>query len=77
MGRIRDVWGRRRRQLRDDVARAVVEHRTERGWSQRELALRCGVSRRTIGRIETRQADPRPALLDRLDRALGGAPGRG
>ncbi len=36
----------------------VRELRTERGWSQGELAERLGVSRQTVNAIETGKYDP-------------------
>lgn len=39
------------RQLRE-FGRACAEARAARGWTQAELAQRCGVSRRTITKLE-------------------------
>jgi putative transcriptional regulator len=54
------------------VKNDVRERRTERGWSQGELAARLGVSRQTINAIETGRYDaslPLALALARLFRA--------
>lgn len=46
--------------------------RMDRGWTQRELSERCGISQRSITDYETGKADPLLPKLRRLMRALGG-----
>ncbi len=45
--------------------------RTERGWSQAELAERLGVSRQTINAIETGKYDPSLPLAFTIARLFG------
>ncbi len=45
--------------------------RTERDWTQGDLALRLGVSRQTINSIETGKYDPSLPLAFRVARAFG------
>ncbi len=52
------------------VARAVKDLRRRNGLSQRELALRMGVPRTYISKIENEKAVPTLGSLDRLARAL-------
>lgn len=54
------VWGAR-----------IKHAREERGWTQRELADRIGVSRVTIAAYEAGNIIPRPKKLPRLENALG------
>lgn len=51
----------------------VREHRTERGWSQGELATRLGVSRQTVNAIETGRYEPSLSLALRIARLFGRA----
>ena len=44
------------------------ELRTNRGWSQGELAVRLGVSRQTINAIETEKYDPSLPLAFKVAR---------
>lgn len=44
------------------VATKVRELRTDRGWSQAELAERLGVSRQTVNAIETGRYEPSLSL---------------
>ena len=45
--------------------------RSERGWTQAELAERVGVSRKTINTVENNVFSPSTTLALRLARALG------
>ena len=47
------------------------ESRSERGWSQGELAERLGVSRQTINSIETGRYDPSLRLAFAIARLFG------
>lgn len=49
----------------------LKEYRTERGWSQGELALRLGVSRQTINAVETDKYDPSLPLALRMAKLFG------
>ena len=44
----------------------LMELRSERSWTQGELAIRAGVSRQTINAIETGKFDPSLPLAFRL-----------
>jgi putative transcriptional regulator len=46
------------------------EKRTERGWSQQELARRAKISRVYLNKLETRKQDPRLSVVARLAEAL-------
>ena len=48
----------------------VKRLRSERRWTQEELAARIGCARNTIARIESGNRRPSLALLERLARAL-------
>lgn len=52
------------------VGQRIREARDARGWSQGELAERCGLSRPTIARIEAGQ-HVRMRTLEQVARALG------
>ena len=49
----------------------LKELRSERGWSQGELAERLGVSRQTINAIETEKYDPSLPLAFKIARVFG------
>jgi putative transcriptional regulator len=49
----------------------VRQLRTERGWSQGELAARLGVSRQTVNAIETEKYDPSLPLAFTVARLFG------
>jgi putative transcriptional regulator len=44
--------------------------RTQRGWSQEELARRARISRVYLNKLETRKQDPRLSVVARLAEAL-------
>lgn len=50
---------------------AVRELRTERGWSQADLADRLEVSRQTVNAIETGRYDPSLALAFAIAKVFG------
>lgn len=53
-------------------AGAIIKSRRESlGMSRRELAIRAGISRSHLGRIERDEVDPRLSTVRRLARALG------
>jgi len=52
------------------LGQRIRDARDLRGWSQAELAERCGLSRPTIARIEAGQ-HVRMASLEQVARALG------
>jgi putative transcriptional regulator len=53
------------------VRNSLTDRRTERGWSQAELAERLGVSRQTVISIEKGRFDPSLPLAFRLAREFG------
>lgn len=53
------------------AARRLRLRRASRGWSQRELARRAGVSVETIARAEAGRSRPRPVTAFRIASALG------
>ncbi|MGO4649144.1 helix-turn-helix domain-containing protein [Nocardia sp. 2YAB30] len=54
------------------LAEMIKRERVEKGWSQTDLARRCGLSPSTVGEIERqRNPLPSPETLDKLDRGLG------
>jgi transcriptional regulator with XRE-family HTH domain len=53
------------------LSRLVREARLRAHLSQAELALRAGVAKSTVGRIETGTRSPTADLVDRLVRAAG------
>jgi putative transcriptional regulator len=48
----------------------IRDLRTERGWSQRELAERLGVSRQTVNAIENERYDPSLPLAFKISKVL-------
>lgn len=51
-------------------AAAMIAARNNRGWSQRQLAERVGVSQPRIARLETGERDPRLSTMVAVSRAL-------
>ena len=49
----------------------IIRRRQELGWSQRELAKRCGMPQSSIARMETGVNFPRVDTLARVLRELG------
>ena len=49
----------------------VRELRTERGWTQADLAQRLGVSRNSVNAIETGRYEPSLTLAMRIARVFG------
>lgn len=49
----------------------LTELRSERSWTQGDLAIRTGVSRQTINAIETGKFDPSLPLAFRLAKLFG------
>jgi len=52
------------------VKSKIRDLRTERGWSQGDLAERLGVSRQTINAIETERYDPSLPLAFKIARVF-------
>jgi transcriptional regulator with XRE-family HTH domain len=57
--------------LRVAVARALIDARSARGWSRRELARRARLSRHVVDRVENASASPSLAAIARLFDTLG------
>ena len=55
----------------DQLANRLREVREERGWTQAELAVRIGVSRKTVNTIENRVFVPSTLIALKLAAALG------
>lgn len=53
------------------IAEAVKNKRTEKGWSQLELAEKAGVDRKTVNRIENGRYSPSMNTLVSVGNALG------
>jgi len=53
------------------VKNLLVQKRSERGWSQQDLAERLGVSRQTVNAIERERYDPSLTLAFRLAEVFG------
>jgi transcriptional regulator with XRE-family HTH domain len=53
------------------IARLVINHRMERGWSQQELASRVGTSHSAISRLESGQHKTSVQTLQKIAQALG------
>jgi transcriptional regulator with XRE-family HTH domain len=52
------------------MARRIQRTRGARGWSQQRLALKAGISREYLARLETGRQDPRVSVLLKIARAL-------
>jgi transcriptional regulator with XRE-family HTH domain len=52
------------------MAKRLQRLRMTRGWSQRELAERAGISREYLARLETARQDPTLGTLEKLAKAL-------
>ncbi|MBV8698232.1 MAG: helix-turn-helix transcriptional regulator [Bradyrhizobium sp.] len=57
--------------LRNTVARNLRRLRTDKGWSQEELALRAKVDRSYISQLETGVYSASVTMLGKLSKALG------
>lgn len=66
--------GRREEDERAVFARRLLELRTEKGWSQYDLATRAGLTPTAIGHYERQERSPKHASLVRLAAALDTTP---
>ena len=57
--------------LRNTVARNLRKLRTDKGWSQEELAFRAKVDRSYISQLETGVYSASVTMLGKLSKALG------
>ena len=57
--------------LRNTVARNLRRFRTEKGWTQEELAFRAKVDRSYISQLETGVYSASVTMLGKLAKALG------
>lgn len=53
------------------IGSVIAQLRSERGWSQDELADKTGTTKSNLSRIEHNDQWPRPELLDTISQALG------
>lgn len=53
------------------IGSVIAQLRSERGWSQDELADKTGTTKSNLSRIENNDQWPRPELLDTISQALG------
>jgi transcriptional regulator with XRE-family HTH domain len=58
----------------DRVTAAVIDRRSELGWTQRRLADEAGVAERTIQNLEAGKV-PQPLKRAQIEKALGWEPG--
>lgn len=58
-------------ELREVLAANILRLRLDKGWSQKELATRLGVSFVTVNRLENGHASPSAELLYTLADVLG------
>jgi transcriptional regulator with XRE-family HTH domain len=58
----------------DRVTVAVIDRRSELGWTQKRLAAESGVAERTIQNLEAGKV-PQPLVRAKIETALGWAPG--
>ena len=56
--------------IRRRLARNLVKLRSERGWSQEELADQAGLHRTYVSGIERQVRNPTIAIVERLEKAL-------
>jgi transcriptional regulator with XRE-family HTH domain len=52
------------------VAMRIKKLRAGRGWTQKELAERAGISHGYLARLETARQDPTLGILEKLAKAL-------
>lgn len=57
--------------VKEKFARKLISIRKERGLSQEELALLCGVDRTYVGRIERMERTPSLVVLQKFADGLG------
>lgn len=57
--------------VKEKFAKKLVSIRKERGLSQEELALMCGVDRTYVGRIERMERTPSLVVLQKFADGLG------
>lgn len=55
----------------EQISEVVRINRTEKGWSQLELATRAGLDRKTVNRIENGRFSPSVETLLAVSTALG------
>jgi transcriptional regulator with XRE-family HTH domain len=56
--------------LVERLAKRIKALRKERGMSQEALAVKAGISRGYLARLETRRQDPTVGVVEKLARAL-------
>jgi DNA-binding XRE family transcriptional regulator len=58
----------------DRVTAAVIDRRSELGWTQKRLAAEAGVAERTVQNLEAGRV-PQPLIRAKIEMALGWPPG--
>jgi putative transcriptional regulator len=53
------------------LGQRIIELRTKKGWSQRDLAFECGKEPQSIERVENGKSNPTAFYLKELADALG------
>lgn len=62
--------------MESKLARYVAKTRMDRGWSQRELGRRAGISHAAVSKLESDEAQPTAETLVKIADAFGDIPGR-
>lgn len=55
----------------EGLRQTMLKERYRRGWTQDELAKRCGVSRITIQKLESRAKDVRMSVVEKIAEGFG------
>ncbi|MDW3192730.1 MAG: helix-turn-helix transcriptional regulator [Cytophagales bacterium] len=58
-------------ELKTKIGQRIIELRTEKGWSQSDLARACGKDRQAIEKLENRKVNPTLYSLYEVAKALG------
>lgn len=55
----------------EGLRQTILKERNRRGWTQEELAKRCGVSRITIQKLESYEKDVRMSIVEKIAGGFG------
>lgn len=58
-------------EMNEKLAREIIRIRTEKGITQKELALLCGIQQSNISRLENGTYNPSMQLLEKIALAVG------